>query len=493
MLEQVLNRDFVLSYLNDVRDYLESVAASDKERRTFAESRRGLGGEVPQDMSLGESRTLLEYVKEAQFNETQASSGQKTFVAASERRGNAATSLDDTSFLSRSPVISLLQTAIEEYYANQKSDKIEETPVAGAGRRGGGAQVPAVTNRRIKDLPALPATGRGGATSQRRFATQFEVTDIRWVSSGLSWLITKFRGKYDFKKQPSTEAPRQLEDNVRILLVGDWATGLPRAQNVAKEMRKVLEEGIATNRQQLVIHLGDTYYSGWKPEYEKRLLKYWPVRPEEADKIGSFTLNGNHDMYSGGQSYYTVGLEDARFKPWHNGSSFFSLANKNWHIFGLDTAYDDFDLKDPQADWVNREMSGHGKKLMLLSHHQLFSAYEGGGPKLAEKLGKVLESKRVRSWFWGHEHRCMLYNPYHDVQYGRCIGHGGVPVYMAHAQNDPYPVPGSYEYRNYITSPLGEHFALFGFAVLDFQPDGTVAVRYIDENGGKPHHEETVS
>jgi hypothetical protein len=230
---------------------------------------------------------------------------------------------------------------------------------------------------------------------------------------------------------------------------------------------------------------------GWKREYEKRLLKYWPVKPEEAEKIPSYTLNGNHDMYSGGHSYYTVGINDHRFKPWHNGSSFFSLVNNQWRIFGLDTAYEDFDLKDPQANWISAQMNGDNKKLMLFSHHQLFSAYEGGGPKLADKLGKVLESKRVRSWYWGHEHRCMLYSQYHDVEYGRCVGHGGVPVYMTHAQTDPYPAPGSYEYRDYTTSILGEHFALFGFAVLDFVADGTVKVRYIDENGNC-HKEETL-
>jgi hypothetical protein len=491
MLEQVLNRDFVLSYLEEVRGYLESVAANDEERRNFVESRRGLGGEFPQDLSLAESRVLLEYVKEAHFNETQASSGQKTFGDTGERRGDAATSLDDTSFLSRSPIISLLQTAIEDYYTENKPDSVEEEPSADERRRGA-APPPAVTNRRIKDLPEMPATDAGGPGNVRRFATQFEVTDIRWVSSGLSWLITKFRGKHDFNKKPATDATRPVEDNVRLVVVGDWATGLPRAQNVANEMRKVLDEGIAANRQQFVIHLGDTYYSGWKSEFQKRLLKYWPVQQEEAGKIGSFTLNGNHDMYSGGHSYYTVGLEDARFKPWHNGSSFFSLFNNQWQMFGLDTAYDDFDLKEPQPQWVNSQISGHAKKLMLFSHHQLFSAYEGGGPKLAEKLGSVLESKRVRSWYWGHEHRCVLYSPYHDVEFGRCVGHGGVPAYMTHKKDDPYPVPGSYEYRDFTVSDLGEHFALFGFAVLDFTPDGAVAVRYIDENG-TCHHQETVA
>jgi len=489
MLEQVLNRGFVLRYLEEVRGYLESVASSDEERRSFVESRRGLGGEFPEDLSLAESRVILECVKEAQFNEMQASTGQKTFMNLAERRGDAATALDDTSFFSRSPIISLLQTAIEEYYTDNKPDSIEEEPSLEEGRRGT-APPPAVTNRRIKDLPQIPATN--AMDSERRFATQFEVTDIRWVSSGLSWLITKSLGKHAFNKNPATVVPRRVNDNVRFVVVGDWATGLPRAQNVADEMRKILDDGITHNRQQFVIHLGDTYYSGWKSEFQNRLLKYWPVHPEEADKIGSFTLNGNHDMYSGGHSYYTVGLEDARFKPWHNGSSFFSLENSHWQMFGLDTAYDDFDLREPQPDWLNAEVNKQTKKLMLFSHHQLFSAYEGGGPKLALKLGKVLETKRVRSWYWGHEHRCMLYTPYHEVEFGRCIGHGGVPVYMTHKETDPYPTPGAYEYREFITSSLGEHFALFGFGVLDFNEDGTVAVRYIDENG-TCHHDETIA
>ena len=36
------------------------------------------------------------------------------------------------------------------------------------------------------------------------------------------------------------------------------------------------------------------------------------------------------------------------------------------------------------------------------------------------------------SKIWGHEHRCVLYRPYANVHYGRCIGHGSLPVYMWH-------------------------------------------------------------
>jgi hypothetical protein len=125
---------------------------------------------------------------------------------------------------------------------------------------------------------------------------------------------------------------------------------------------------------------------------------------------------------------------------------------------------------------------------MLLSHHQIFSAYEQGGNKLIEKIRPVLKTGRVRSWFWGHEHRCVLYTPGENVEYARCIGHGGVPVYMTSKEGDPYPPPASWEFRDFIQSGL-ERWALFGFAVLDF--DGPqITVRYIDENGREVNREQ---
>jgi len=88
-----------------------------------------------------------------------------------------------------------------------------------------------------------------------------------------------------------------------------------------------------------------------------------------------------------------------------------------------------------------------------------------------------------------YNHRCVLYQQHDNVKFGRCIGHGGVPVYMTHKQDDPYPAPATYEYREYIDKGI-EHWAMMGFAVLDFEAD-SVHVRYIDENGDV-HKEETI-
>jgi hypothetical protein len=56
---------------------------------------------------------------------------------------------------------------------------------------------------------------------------------------------------------------------------------------------------------------------------------------------------------------------------------------------------------------------------------------------------------------------------------------------MWHGESDPYPAPAEYEYRRFIRKGL-EHWALFGFVILDFYPDGLLTETFIDENGN-PH------
>src|SRR5258708_10103939 len=98
------------------------------------------------------------------------------------------------------------------------------------------------------------------------------------------------------------------------------------------------------------------------------LLPKWPVKLAEKDMISSWSLNGNHDMYSGGHAYFDYLLKEPRFAPWHKGSSFFSLYNDNWDIFGLDTAYEDAGLYGDQAGWIARTRREAPTKSLFLSH-----------------------------------------------------------------------------------------------------------------------------
>lgn len=84
-----------------------------------------------------------------------------------------------------------------------------------------------------------------------------------------------------------------------------------------------------------------------------------------------------------------------------------------------------------------REFSGG---TILLSHHQLFSAYSPIGPTAADgrrsavnprlltAFEQMMAVKEIAAWFWGHEHTLSIYQPFAGLARGRCLGHGAVPV-----------------------------------------------------------------
>jgi len=408
--------------------------------------------------------------------EKAASSGQVGYVAPPPERRSRRSSppLDDFVFISHDPIVSLAQSALERYFQHPDSpDKVVIEEMPDDARRGPGRPM-IITDKRLP-------RGAVRRVSDRRILDEFSITDPGWVSSLVAMGIRKLRKRHAFN--PALPEPVPIGDRARVILVGDWGTGIPRAQLVGTAMRMAVEQGVHDNRDVQVIHLGDVYYSGWQFEYEGRFLPYWPVKAAEAGKIGSWCLNGNHDMYSGGHAYFDYLLKDPRFAK-QRQSSFFRLYNKNWQILGLDTAWDDNGLKDPQGNWVKQTLDNNGQKSILLSHHQLFSAYEGGpevGKVLGQKLKPVLDNKQIDAWFWGHEHRFIIHEETVNVRAARLIGHGGVPVYMTHKDDNSYIKPANWEDRRFIQSGL-ERWAMFGFAILDFEDD-KIDVRYVDEMG----------
>ena len=84
-----------------------------------------------------------------------------------------------------------------------------------------------------------------------------------------------------------------------------------------------------------------------------------------------------------------------------------------------------------QVAWLEQlaaQMPGH--RILLFSHHQPFSYFESQGPKLVQRLQKLLLSGRVAAWYWGHEHSCLRYDLHPTWKmYGRCVGHSGFPYF----------------------------------------------------------------
>jgi len=213
---------------------------------------------------------------------------------------------------------------------------------------------------------------------------------------------------------PRVTKPTAIPDNARVFVTSDFGTGLYGAPIIAATV------AAANPRFDLLLHLGDIYYSGQEEEVENRFLNLWPT---ESGAI-SRNLNGNHDMYSGGFGYFDVCLPAFGQK-----ASYFALQNKRWLLVCLDTAYKDNDLGKKQLAWLEETLKNAGeRKLILFSHHPLFSNFKEQGEKLVMKLHDVLQSHQVAAWYWGHEHHCVIYKRHPIYKfYGRCLGHGGMP------------------------------------------------------------------
>jgi hypothetical protein len=373
-------------------------------------------------------------------------------------------------YLARDPVQSLVQSTVEEKLRDHG------VPDAGLERRGVFAAI-----RHFLASVLHPV--------------RFGPTDSRWVINiGIAVLERLADGNHPFNPQPAVHS---IDDNARLVVVGDWGTGLKRACAVAGYMAEEVRDALAQGRQAHVIHLGDIYYSGLPHEVKRNVLApgRWPVTDElAAAGVTSWALNGNHDMYGGGFGYFETLLADGRWQAQRCGdgrpTSYFRLTSPSWNIVGLDTAWDRDPLseghtgvlEDPQAQFVAETAADKGRKLMLLSHHQLISVYDDDlGHTLEEKLGPVLRQDRVTAWLWGHEHRCMAFAPDQGVKFPRCIGHGGVPVTMPRGPDDPVEAPGLWEERGYVVQRR-RRWARFGFAVLDMSAD-RIDVRYRDDQG----------
>jgi hypothetical protein len=253
-----------------------------------------------------------------------------------------------------------------------------------------------------------------------------------------------------------------------------------------------------------VIHLGDVYYSGLPAEVQRNVLDdgLWPVPKTAADRIGSWALNGNHDMYSGGHGYFETLLGDPRFRrqrtPGGESTSWFVMRTPHWNIAGLDTAWDDplplehewqiGHLNGSQGKRVAELAADPERRLLLLSHHQLFTVrdQQNVGIRLKESLEPVLseDGPGVDAWFWGHEHDCVAYNPHDHVDAAWAIGHGAVPeVVPATTAKEPHV---KWEYQDYRVGEDGQHWRKHGFAVLDIDGE-QIAVRHFDDQGNEYH------
>jgi hypothetical protein len=298
--------------------------------------------------------------------------------------------------------------------------------------------------------------------------------------------------------------PSSADGGISLAVAADWATYTKESMRIASEIEKQDPD--------YTIHLGDTYYVGAPFEVAANFLD--EGAPWVRGRKGSFGLLGNHEMYARGIAFFdklmpTLGIRKADGSFGGQQAPFFCLENDHWRILGLDTGYHSTGVPllemtryfrpDCRFDklliqWLTEKVHlgdpSDKRGLLILTHHQYYSAFksEDEYPFPAKQLASLLGSQRPVIWIWGHEHKLAIYGKTKIgdslTAYGRCIGHGGMPVEVSSAAFTPsadmsgYPTLVAVDTR---IRPTDDHLSLGynGYVMLRLQQE-TLCIEYRD-------------
>ncbi len=272
-------------------------------------------------------------------------------------------------------------------------------------------------------------------------------------------------------------------EGISLALLSDWGSDTTESDAVAHLVARYAPD--------YSIHLGDIYFVGTPREVAENFTA--PHASWYYGASGSLALCGNHEMYSNGSAYYKHLLpvmyakEDGVKKT--QQAAFFCLENEYWRIIGLDTGYTsvgrpfqevihrpDCRLRDEQTTWL-RDVVKLGnpndkRGIVFMSHHPYISAFREDYFKPGEQLCELLgDAARPVVWFWGHDHRLVGYhlgqNKSELQAYGRCIGHGGMPVETKMSVRDADVLKMAF-YDRRVRNRIGRHdLGYNGFVLLN--------------------------
>ena len=290
-------------------------------------------------------------------------------------------------------------------------------------------------------LAAAKVTGNHERAREIESELQYSVCDPLWAKALLEFdkgeTVTPYRhyesiDDFVLPLEATLDPAQRATDSLKVAFVADWATGTRLAKNVMR--------CIGAQRPDVVIHLGDVYYSGTKDEMRDHFLKI--VREYLPAETQVFNLAGNHDLYAGGEGYYW--LLDELGQP----ASYFCLRNDHWQILAIGAPPEIGDpmasqykvppIDPKEAEWHRHKIdTADGRKTVMLSHYQLFTA-SGNIARTPENLPMAVNPvlfdefegrlDRIDAWLWGHEHNLAAFDPYIGLERGRCIGSGAMPV-----------------------------------------------------------------
>jgi hypothetical protein len=445
---EVLNRELVLDYVERLRDCIDAHLVATEDPMEYE-------GDIATAEDLAELRARVQTIME-EYGRGAAEEGLWASFA--------------KSFFPRNRDLAFIQERLTECATKFVARRV--------GGRGGLTDF-------ASDESAGPLPAVAGASFPREdggFGAElfepFEPCDPRWAIC----LWSKFRRR---RMHPFNDAPANaaLGEKARLVIVGDWGSGVPRAIALGEAIANRLDAE-DDGRDTHVVHLGDTYYVGSAEEQREHVLDAWP-RPASA-QVRSWAVPGNHDYYSGGKGFFDTLLADDRFaeqrSPDGRATSIFDLHNQYWRVVGLDTGWKDHDLVPDEWEWLEATLDSakrNSQRVVLLSHHQPHSAFAQPKEEFAERVLDLVRRYPVEAWFWGHEHRCTIYEPLVGIARPRCVGNGGVPEWV-----DTTTAPGVIAdcQEQYVDPDDEETWREFAYAIVDLDNE-RFAARYITGNG----------
>ncbi len=211
-------------------------------------------------------------------------------------------------------------------------------------------------------LSTLEVTHTGVGDDIDAFFNKYGACDLGgWIPVFLKIVAEKVhlqkKSEFPYFDPMGNDLVVTLPDQCRVILMADWGANNDHAANIRDLVKKEVEKASVPI---YLVHLGDIYYSGMRSECLTFLLN-WPLRDENGPFKGrSFSLNGNHEMYSGGDGYFNIVLPQLGQK-----ASYFVLRSSKWDFYGLDTAYVGgcfHSAEEPHLEaqwkWLQNQMDG---------------------------------------------------------------------------------------------------------------------------------------
>ncbi len=297
-------------------------------------------------------------------------------------------------------------------------------------------------------------------------------------------------------------------NTVSIAVLGDWGAANNASNAVMQRITSM------NPKPDYIVHVGDVYYGGTPSkdnphaygdrylmpgEEQSILVDLWP--PSYSDK--SFTLNSNHEMYSGanGLFYDAYGVSNNFNTPFsaQKGQSCFALTFGGWTILGLDSAYHSpittafmtgsiGESNGEQSNWI-KSLNLDPKKTIVMTHHNGFADDCSSVSPLWDEIRQALGGDPY-AWYWGHVHNGIVYDrpitipavpgkspSLNTNTFARCLGHAALPYGMASSlagkpiawkADSPMPFPSKQLYN--------------GFAVITLTTDGANQLNGITES-----------